>query len=127
MPGGPPARGQDGPPLVGSLKGNIYTSATGAFEIASPVSPDLGGVIVDTPNVVTFEDSFTTFVTIVAFQLDATQKWELDTASSRRDYLISFFTEHVLPDFRGSFPPCRWSPPAAFCPACSTGRSSSTC
>lgn len=114
--GGPAARGQDGPPLVGTLKGNIYTSATGAFQIVSPVSPDLGGVIVDTPNVVTFEDSFTTFVTIVAFQLDATQKWEMDTANSRRDYLISFFTEHVLPDFRSSFPSVQVEPTGRFLP-----------
>jgi hypothetical protein len=98
------ARAQPGPNLVGSLQGNVYTSATGAFRIPSPVSPALGGSIVDTANAVTFADPFSTYVTIVNFPLDPTQKWEMDTATSRKDYLLSFFDQQVLPDFLKAFP-----------------------
>jgi hypothetical protein len=89
--------------LAGRMEGGIYVSATGEFKVAAPVLPELGGVITDTENVVTFSDSFNTHVSIACFPQDASQKWELETRG-RRDYLLYFFTDFVLADFRQRFP-----------------------
>ena len=97
----------DGPDDSGSLTGKIvgdtYASATGLFRVSVPVLSELGGTITDTPNVVTFADSFTTHITIAVFPLDATQCWELSTGS-KKDYLVKFFTGFLLTDFRQKFP-----------------------
>jgi len=99
-------RAQDGPALpslAGTIEGDNYISPTGTFKLQIPVNQSLGGTIMDSANVVTFQDQYSTYITIVSFPLDATQKWEMETAASRKDYLIDFFTNHVLPDFRRSF------------------------
>jgi hypothetical protein len=89
--------------LAGQVAGDTYLSATGLFRIAVPVRPELGGNITDTPNVVTFADSFTTHITIAVFPLDATQRWELSTGT-KKDYLVKFFSGFLLADFREKFP-----------------------
>jgi len=97
------ASAQVSPSLLGHMEGEVYVSPTGEFRIPTPVLPELGGVITDTDNVVTFSDSFNTHLSIACFPMDASQKWELDTRS-RRDYLLYFFTTFVLTDFQGRFP-----------------------
>lgn len=83
---------------MGRIEGDMYYSAGGAFGIAIPVSPNLGGRILDTANVVTFEDAFDTRLNIASFALDLTQKWELESRG-RQAYLHYFFTTFVLPDY----------------------------
>ncbi len=98
-------RAVDAPPpaaMEGKVEGRIYVSPTGVFKVTIPVLPELGGTLTDTPNVVTFEDSFNTHISIAAFPQDATQRWELSTRGLR-DYLIYFFRDFVLADFRQSF------------------------
>jgi hypothetical protein len=97
--GGP----DDSASLSGQVVGDTYLSATGLFRITVPVLPELGGNITDTPNVVTFADAFTTHITIAVFPLDATQRWEIST-TSKKDYLVKFFTGFLLTDFRQKFP-----------------------
>ncbi len=97
------ASAQVGTLLLGHMEGEAYVSPTGEFKIPAPVLPELGGLITDTENVVTFSDSFNTHLSIACFPLDASQKWELDTRG-RRDYLLYFFTTFVLTDFQGRFP-----------------------
>jgi len=98
-----PMHGEDvAIPLVGSVQGDTYISPTGAFRITIPVAYELGGSITDTANVVTFQDPFSSFITIVAFPQDTTEKWELETRG-RKDYLVNFFQQHVIPDFQHSF------------------------
>lgn len=92
--------------LAGSVDGKVYASPTGAFSIEIPVLPDLGGVITDTKNVVTFHDSFGLQLTVGAFAQDATLKWELSTRGTK-DYLIYFFGSYVMSDLK------------RFCPATS--------
>jgi hypothetical protein len=89
-------------PLEGHVEGNVYVSPTGMFKVTIPVLPELGGGITDTPNVVTFEDDFNVHVSIAAFPHDATQRWELTTRGIK-DYLVYFFGNFVLADFRQSF------------------------
>ena len=92
-----------GPGLVGRIEGGrTYVSPTGQFKVAIPVLPELGGDITDTPNVVTFQDDFNVHVTIAAFPQDATQRWENSTRGLK-DYLIYFFSNFVLADFKQTF------------------------
>jgi hypothetical protein len=88
--------------LAGRLEGDTYVSATGEFKVPAPVLWELGGKITDTDNVVTFNDSYNTHVSIACFPQDAAQRWELDTRG-RRDYLLYFFTDFVLADFAKRF------------------------
>jgi len=95
-----------GAPLVGRLEGDTYISPTGEFRIRAPVLPELGGTIEDTDSVVTFHDDFGTHLSIACFDLDATQRWELDTRGLR-DYLLYFFTDIVLVNFQTRYPGSR--------------------
>lgn len=88
--------------LAGKIEGKTYISPTGMFKVAIPVLPELGGDITDTPNVVTFQDDFNVHVSIAAFPQDATQRWEFSTRGAK-DYLIYFFSNFVLSDFKQAF------------------------
>lgn len=88
--------------LEGKVEGKTYLSPTGMFKVVIPVLPELGGDITDTPNVVTFQDDFNVHVSIAAFPQDATQRWELATRGLK-DYLIYFFSNFVLSDFKQTF------------------------
>ena len=88
--------------LVGRLEGRTYVSPTGAFRVVIPVLPELGGRIVDTENVVTFQDDYNVLCTIAAFPMDATLRWELSTRG-QKDYLAYFFANFVMPDFQQTF------------------------
>jgi len=88
--------------LAGSVEGTHYVSPSGAYKIAIPVLPELGGKIVDTPDVVTFEDDFNVHASIACFKMDATQRWEQETRG-RRDYLVWFFGNFVQADFQSRF------------------------
>jgi hypothetical protein len=88
--------------LVGRVEGKTYVSPTGAFRVTIPVLPELGGRIVDTDTVVTFQDDYNVLCTIAAFPMDATLRWELSTRG-KKDYLAFFFANYVMPDFQQSF------------------------
>jgi hypothetical protein len=96
---------QEAPPagsLAGKVEGLTYISPTGQFKVTLPVLPELGGIITDTSNVVTFQDSFNVHVSIAVFQQNATQRWEMSTRGLK-DYLIYFFSNFVLADFAKTF------------------------
>lgn len=97
-------RSQEAPvvPLEGKVEGKLYLSPTGQFKVTIPVLPELGGVITDTPNVVTFQDDFNVHISIAAFPQDATQRWEFSTRGLK-DYLIYFFSNFVFADFKRNF------------------------
>jgi hypothetical protein len=88
--------------LAGRVEGTYYIAPTGSYKIAIPVLPELGGKIVDTPEVVTFEDDFNVHASLACFRMDATQRWEHETRG-RRDYLVWFFTNFVQADFQSRF------------------------
>lgn len=117
----PPGKTQDLPTgLYGRLEHGIYISPTGTFKLPSPVLSELGGTITDTPNVATFQDNFTTLVSIGSFSQDATQRWELSTRGLR-DYLVYFFSNFVLADFRRVFPGTHAEDSAVFSPGTMDG------
>ena len=88
--------------LFGRVEGDTYLLGNGAFKIEIPVLAKLGGTITDTKDVVTFEDTYSTHISIAAFPQDATQRWELSTRGSK-DYLIYFFSNFVLRDFKQAY------------------------
>lgn len=92
--------------LLGRIEGRVYFSPTGAFRVGIPVLPELGGRVIDTDHVVTFQDDFNVLSTIAAFPMDATQRWELSTRGLK-DYLAYFFGNFVMPDFQQSIPGAR--------------------
>jgi hypothetical protein len=98
--GGAPGPSPD--PILGRVEGRTYFSPTGAFKVAIPVLPELGGTISDTPNVVTFQDDFNVHISIAAFPQDASQRWEMSTRGLK-DYLVYFFANFVLTDFKQAF------------------------
>jgi hypothetical protein len=88
--------------LVGRVEGDTYVSPTGAFKIRIPVLAGLGGGIVDTPSLVTFQDEVSTHISIVAIPQDATERWEMDTRGTK-DYLIYFFKTYAFADFQRTY------------------------
>lgn len=100
-----PLLAQSGDPdgLVGRVEGRTYVPASGAYRVAIPVLPELGGRINDTETSVTFQDDFNVLASIAVVEMDATQRWELSTRG-RKEYLAYFFANFVMPDFQQLFP-----------------------
>jgi hypothetical protein len=94
------------PQIYGTVIGDTYTSPTGVFQIKIPVLPQLGGSVSDTPNLVTFDDDFTTHISVGAFPLSRELKWEYETRGTK-DFLAFFFANAVMPDFAAKFPGAR--------------------
>jgi hypothetical protein len=90
-------------PLHGKIEGSTYVAPADVFRLPIPVLPELGGTVYDTENAVTFGDHFKTHVSVAAFSQDATQRWENETRG-RRDYLVYFFSNYVMPDFQQRSP-----------------------
>lgn len=105
--------------LAGKIEERTYVASGGLYRVPVPVLPELGGKVSDTPNVVTFADDFTTYLSIASFPLDAAQLRE-DAARGRKDYLTNFFTTLVLPDFLQRYPGTRVENPR-FLPAQNDG------
>jgi len=104
-----------GPSLQGRIDGDKYIAPSGAYSVAIPVIRELGGTIIDSANVVTFQDEFSTLISVAAFPQDATQRWELSTRGTK-DYLIYFFESFVMNDFRKAFPATTAEPSARYVP-----------
>lgn len=95
---------QDAPSsgLYGEVRNGHYTANEGRFRVPVPVLQELGGKVFDTENVVTFTDDVSTHVSIAAFPLDMSNKWELETRGVK-DFLVFFYTEHVFANFEQRF------------------------
>jgi hypothetical protein len=88
--------------LLGRIEGNTYIAPTGAFKIDIPVYASLGGEVADTPIVVSFQDAFSTHISVAAIAQDATERWELETRGTK-DYLKYFFNHYALDEFKLSY------------------------
>jgi hypothetical protein len=112
QPGAPPeplvaSTAESGDFEPGSLRGRIedgrYYSPTDSFDIAIPMLVGERPLVLDNPNIVVFRDDVRTMLTIAAIPMEAIDKWELETTSAR-EFLIRFFRESVLADYREAFP-----------------------
>lgn len=97
------AYAQSTPGLIGHVDDTTYIAPGGLYRIHIPVLPELGGTISDTANVVVFRDDYNVHVSVGAFPLDATQRWELSTRGPK-SYLPAFFAAYVMPDFERMYP-----------------------
>ena len=108
------------PRWYGRIDGDTYVSPTGLHRVKIPVLPQLGAIIDDTPNVVTFDDAYSVHVTIGAFPFSPELKAEYETRGTK-EFLISFFTSIIMPDFAANFPGSTMEPAAAFLPKVQDG------
>jgi hypothetical protein len=92
----------EGPVLLGNIENGSYISPNGLFRIPIPVLPELGGRITDTVNMVTFQDAFTTHITLAAIPMDSLMLEAL-AKSNRKEYLIKFFTGIMVPGMQKRF------------------------
>ncbi len=103
------------PQLYGRINGDVYESPTGAFRIAIPVLPELGGSVSDSANVVTFDDNFSTHCSVGAFPLPPELQSEFESRGTQ-GFLIYFFTKLVMPDFATRYPGATIEDTGAFLP-----------
>ena len=103
IPAGLPAQPSASPNLYGKIEGQTYAAPGGFFKIQIPVLPEFGGEVHDTENVVTFDDSVSTHISIANFPLDMSLKWEFETRGAR-DFLASFYSTFVISDFQARYP-----------------------
>lgn len=94
-------------PLAGSLQDDRYVSADGVFSIKLPIYPELGGKIDDTATSVTFQDAFTTHITVASIPLDSSLVYQLST-SPKKDFLVQFFRDYIMPDLAKTFRGTNW-------------------
>ena len=95
--------GAEAPDLNGTLEDNRYTPQSGRYSITLPIQIELGGTITDTAEVVTFQDNFRLHTSIACFPLSASQHREIQSRGTR-DFLVSFFRQHVQTQFNRRFP-----------------------
>lgn len=93
--------------LLGQINDDRYVAPAGLFSVKIPILPELGGSISDTQRSVVFQDAFFTHITIVSVALDSTQRFELST-SSKKEFLVKFFRDAVMPSLVRSFPGANW-------------------
>ncbi|MFA5266045.1 MAG: hypothetical protein WC378_19660 [Opitutaceae bacterium] len=84
------------PELMGKIQEDRYISPTGQFSMPIPVLEELGGQVTDSSNVVTFEDAFTTHITIAVYPMDNALRQQLAT-KTKKDFLADFFSQAILP------------------------------
>lgn len=104
----------------GRVEHGYYVSPTGLYRIKIPVLAGLGGVISDTPNVVTFDDDYSIHTSIAAFPLSTELKSDLATHGAK-DFLASFFASIIMPDFKKAFKGASMEPKAIFMPSTMDG------
>ncbi len=89
--------------ILGRIEGDSYVAPSGTYKITLPVLPELGGEVMDTPEMVQFQDSVNTQVTIACIELDPAQNWLLET-KGKKDYLVEFFARYVHTEYAQQFP-----------------------
>lgn len=89
--------------LIGKVLENQYIAPSGSYKMTLPIQLELGGTVTDTREVVTFQDDFRIHASIACFKMGASNEREIQTRG-RRDFLISFFREHVHTQFKRRFP-----------------------
>ncbi len=88
--------------LYGLLENNRYRAPNGEYTLSLPLRIELGGEVVDTPEVVTLQDHVSLHASVACFGLNLGLKRQ-DETLGRRDFLVSFFREHVHPQFSQRF------------------------
>ncbi len=77
---------------------NNYISPGGFLSIPIPVLPELGGVVHDTPSVVTFRDLYGTHVFVGRIAIEEPLRAEFEKRP-RKEFLAGAFATHILPEY----------------------------
>lgn len=89
--------------LHGRVEANRYSAPGDVYSVPVPVFHGAESAIMDTAEIVVFKDKVSTLLTIAAFKMPAYAKWEFD-GMEPKEYLISFFRDNILRDYRHEFP-----------------------
>lgn len=89
--------------LLGRIADDRYFAPGDVYSVPVPVLQGEGSTIMDNGEIVVFKDKVSTLLTIAAFPLPPIAKWEYETTPPK-DYLITFFRDNVLRDYRLEFP-----------------------
>ena len=98
--------------LLGWIHEGTYVAPSLLYRIAIPIVPGEGASVADTPSVVTFQAP-RTHVSVGAFPMDATLRWE-DSTRGRKAFLAWFFGATVMPSVSERFPGARVSEEGRF-------------
>ncbi len=90
-------------PLQGRIVDFRYYSPGDVYSVAVPVLHGDKAEIKDNGEIVVFKDDRATLLTIAAFAMPRIAQWEYET-SEPREYLIDFFRDNILRDYRREFP-----------------------
>ncbi|HZZ58541.1 MAG TPA: hypothetical protein VFE31_11970 [Opitutaceae bacterium] len=100
--------------LLGRIEGDQYYAPSGSYRITIPLVDGLDGQIIDTPNVVSFRDPYSTYITVWCHTQDAPQKWQYEVQGPK-EALEEFFYDYVWRDF-AAFPGAAYDTNARFQP-----------
>jgi hypothetical protein len=89
--------------LFGRVEGERYHAPGDVYSVAVPVFHGTDAVIMDTPEIVVFKDKVSTLLTIAAFKMPDIAKLQFE-GMEPREYLIAFFRDNILRDYRHEFP-----------------------
>lgn len=89
--------------LHGRVEANRYYAPGDVYSVPVPVFHGTESAIMDTAEIVVFKDKVSTLLTIAAFKMPAYAKWEFE-GMEPKEYLISFFRDNILRDYRHEFP-----------------------
>jgi len=89
--------------LFGRVEDERYHAPGDVYSVAVPVFHGADAVIMDTPEIVVFKDKVSTLLTIAAFKMPDIAKLQFE-GMEPREYLITFFRDNILRDYRHEFP-----------------------
>lgn len=89
--------------LHGRIEAERYFAPGDLYSVPLPVFHGTDSAVMDTAEIVVFKDKVSTLLTIAAFKMPAYAKWEFE-GMEPKDYLIAFFRDNILRDYRHEFP-----------------------
>ena len=89
--------------LLGRIENDRYIAPGEVFSVALPALDPATASVFDNGEIVVFKDRTSTLLTIAAFPMPPIAKFDYDTEGPR-DYLIAFFRDNIVRDYREAFP-----------------------
>jgi len=89
--------------LHGRVEADRYFAPGDAYSVPVPVFHGTESAIMDTAEIVVFKDKVSTLLTIAAFKMPTYEKWRFE-GMEPKEYLIAFFRDNILRDYRHEFP-----------------------
>jgi hypothetical protein len=91
------------PKLFGRIENGRYHAPGDVFSLPVPTMRGPEATVMDNGEIVVFKDRVSALLTIAAFPMPAIARWEHE-ASGNEKYLVEFFRDNILRDYRHEFP-----------------------